>query len=74
MSAKNDNVRTQVEICADLIDRAEKLENSARTAGHRKHNREILLVAARVLRVAALQNSPSYEGKRDNLMSEIVED
>jgi hypothetical protein len=68
------NIRTQHEIVADLLDRAERLEQSARTAKHTKQNRLILQVAARVLRVAALQNSPGYIGPQDATADELMSD
>ena len=55
------NVRSQQEIVADLHDRADKLEHSARTARHTKANKLTLQVAARVLRVAAIQNSIGFD-------------
>ena len=50
-------IRTQDEIVADLIRRAETLEHSARHAPHAKAQRIALRLAAHVLRVAAVANS-----------------
>ena len=43
-------------VCADLVARAEQLEHSAHTADHKPAERNALLVAGSVLRVAAEQN------------------
>ena len=68
------NVRTQREIVADLLRRAELIETSARTAKHTKANKITLHVAARILRVAALQNSPGYIGPNDDTADELTVD
>jgi hypothetical protein len=68
------NIRTQDEIIADLINRADLLEASARSGKHTKHGKIVLQVAARVLRVAALQNSPGYVGPQDDDAAELIGD
>ena len=60
------NVRSQAEIVADLLDRADKFETSARTNHHTKANKHALLLVARAMRVAALQNSVGYTDDRDS--------
>jgi hypothetical protein len=70
----SDNIRTQAEIIADLINRADLLETSARSGKHTKQGKIVLQVAARVLRVAALQNSPGYVGPRDDNAAELMGD
>ena len=63
------NIRTQDEIVADLVARAENLEHSARTARHSKANRLALQLAARVLRVAAEQNSRLAVADRTHVLT-----
>jgi hypothetical protein len=52
--------RTQQQICADLIRRAQMMERSAALVKHTKANKIALQVAARALRVAAEQNSVEW--------------
>lgn len=67
-------IRSQDEIVADLIQRADTLEHSARHAPHSKSARIALRLAAHVLRVAALDNSrvDSFSTVREEFLPQLA--